>query len=103
MLGIDDALPDPLVDAIVAGTHPQDVWDGDGFRAGITDMLDVRQTPPTVAAFLASADVRVSRAELSLIHAELGGRGEFSLPPELGSWLTTGPGDNPVLEAAVGP
>lgn len=102
MLGIRDALPDPLVEAILAGTHRQDAWERDGFRAGVADMLEVRQTPPTVAAFLASPDVRVSRAELRLIHAELGGRGEFSLPPELGSWLTTGPGDNPFLEAAVG-
>jgi hypothetical protein len=54
-------------------------------------MLAVRQTPPTVAEFLASPDVRVSRTELRLIHTELGGRGPFELPGEIGSWLTTGP------------
>lgn len=101
VLGIGDALPDQVVEAIVRGTHGQDAWDGDGFRAGVADMLQVRQTPPTVSAFLASPDVRVSRAELRLINAELGGRGEFNLPSELGSWLTTGPGDNSVIEAAV--
>jgi CubicO group peptidase (beta-lactamase class C family) len=93
MLGIGDALPDPAIDAIVGGTPGQAAWDADGFRAGVADMLAVRQTPPTVASFLASPDVRVSRTELRLIHAELGGRGAFELPPEIGSWMTTGPDD----------
>ena len=91
MLGIEDALPEQAVQAIVRGTPDQAVWDEEGFRVGISDMLRIRQTPPSVAAFLASPEVRVSHAELKLIHAELGGRGDFELPAEIGSWLTTGP------------
>jgi CubicO group peptidase (beta-lactamase class C family) len=101
VLGIADALPDDVLDAMVAATHAQDSWDQNGFRAGVADMLEVRQTPPDVAAFLASQEVRVSTAELTLINAEIGGRGEFSLPSELGSWLTSGPDDRSELEAVV--
>jgi CubicO group peptidase (beta-lactamase class C family) len=91
MLGIDDALPEEALAVVAGGTPEQAAWDEQGFRAGVSDMLGVRQTPPTVAAFLASPEVRVARTELRLIHAELGGRGPFELPPEIGSWLTTGP------------
>jgi len=102
VLGIRDALPEDVLDAMVSGTHVQDAWDQDGFRAGVADMLNVRQTPPDVEAFLASPEVRASTPELMLINAEIGGRGEFRLPSELGSWLTTGPEDDSELEAFVG-
>lgn len=55
------------------------IWDEDGFRTGIADMLALKEfTPVEINGFLTSDRLKVLPEELELLHRELGGTGAFT-------------------------
>jgi CubicO group peptidase (beta-lactamase class C family) len=48
------------------------LWDEDGFRAGVRDMLAVEMTPSGIQSFLESERLGVRLEELEVIYAEIG-------------------------------
>jgi len=51
------------------------VWDSQGFRTGIMDMLSIEMTVPALKAFLKSNRLQIALEELEIIYRELGGTG----------------------------
>jgi CubicO group peptidase (beta-lactamase class C family) len=80
VLGIVQPIPSAMIETIAAGAqirhdgeNGEPLWDPDGFRAGLADMLAVEPDPRAVAAFLCSDRLRVLPGELELLRMELGG------------------------------
>jgi CubicO group peptidase (beta-lactamase class C family) len=73
LLGVPSPLTEETIDAMAAGIRSPLALDVDGFRAGIADLLETDLTMTGVSAFLESARLRVSPAELVILHRELGG------------------------------
>jgi hypothetical protein len=78
-LGITQPISPAKVEAMAGGAqirydgeNGEPLWDPDGLRAGLADMLDVEPMPQAIEAFLRSDRVRVSLGELELLHVELG-------------------------------
>jgi CubicO group peptidase (beta-lactamase class C family) len=83
-LSVDGTFGPELVDAMVRDAHhlggEPSLWDEDGFRAGVADMLTADHTWPGIKDFMASDRLQVSRAELELINREFDAVGPVSLP-----------------------
>jgi hypothetical protein len=79
-LGIPTPLDRARVEAMATGTQVQAgtaatlLWDPDGFKTGVADLLDAGTSLAAVRGFMTSARLRVSPAELPLIYVQLGGR-----------------------------
>jgi hypothetical protein len=79
-LGIPTPLDRARVEAMALGTQVQPgtaatlLWDPDGFKTGVADLLDAGTSLEAVRGFMTSARLRVSPAELPLIYVQLGGR-----------------------------
>lgn len=73
-LGSDGALDARTIDALAGSVVPDDdnEWREDGFRAGVEDLLATDLTLPGIRSFLRSPALRISPAELHLLHRELG-------------------------------
>jgi CubicO group peptidase (beta-lactamase class C family) len=91
-LGITTRISPKLVEDIARGasvqagvTYDENLWDADGFRAGVQDMQAVEMNPSAIRAFMSSPDLQVSREELKLLYRELGASAEL-IP-----WPTFGP------------
>ena len=86
MLGIVDPLTPEMVNTM-AHAHPitvlEDgvpVWDEAGFRAGVADMLSIKEfSQAEILAFLKSDRLQVLPEELELLNHELGLTGAFTL------------------------
>lgn len=84
-LGMKSPLTEEMVDAMAAGAQlapfaSSQVWDADGFRAGVKDMLSVDMTPDAITAFLRSDRLQVRYEQLDVLYRELGARGVPLLP-----------------------
>jgi hypothetical protein len=83
MLSIPSPLSDELVDAMVSGTRvatDAPVWDEQGFRDGIADILAVEHTTSGIDAFMRSDHLQVHGEEIPTIWRELGGLRAMSVP-----------------------
>jgi len=90
-LGIATRIDPKCVEDIARGasiqsgtTYDDSLWDADGFRAGVQDMLAVKMNPAAIRAFLSSAELQVSREELRLVYSELGASAELIPWPTFG-------------------
>jgi CubicO group peptidase (beta-lactamase class C family) len=86
-LGIPSPLTDEMIDAMAEGAKVraeaetgEPVWDPEGFRTGVKDMLSVEMTPPAIQAFLESERLQVLYEELPLLYRELGVKEDALLP-----------------------
>jgi hypothetical protein len=80
-MGIEEPLTDDMIEAMAKGTRVRayaengvSVWDPDGFRIGVKDMLSVNMTVKEVRAFVMSDQLRIAPEELMILYKELGGR-----------------------------
>lgn len=84
--GLFGIRPEPssaAIDDIVAGAAGDTdtaLWDPDGFRTGVSDVLRLPLTASSIEAFISSRELRVSREELRLLALEFGRAGDFPLP-----------------------
>jgi CubicO group peptidase (beta-lactamase class C family) len=58
------------------------LWDADGFRAGIADILGTDGSRDGIKTFMESDALQVERAELELLYREVGGMGQLPVPLE---------------------
>jgi len=77
-LGIEEPLTDAHLDAMTGGARSVDagrggveLWDAEGFRAGVADFSLAEPTGAGIHAFLASDRIGVSPAEMYLVNREL--------------------------------
>jgi hypothetical protein len=82
IMGIDDPLTPEMIDSMAQGAHIRNyadfdvtIWDPEGFRAGVEDMLSVEMTRDGIEAFSTSDRLRIAPEELKIIHKALGGSG----------------------------
>jgi CubicO group peptidase (beta-lactamase class C family) len=86
MLGIPQPVTPEIID-VMARAEPRAwlengvlVWDEDGFRAGVADMLTIKEwSQAEILAFLKSDQLQVLPEELELLYRELGTSGAFTL------------------------
>jgi hypothetical protein len=86
MLGIPQPVTPGTIDvmarakSLAAAENGMPVWDEAGFRAGVADMLTLKEfTQAEILAFLRSDQLKVLPEELEVLHRELGGSGAFQL------------------------
>ena len=82
IMGIEDPLTAEMIEAMVTGARVRDyadnevtVWDPEGFRTGIMDMLSVEMTLDGINSVIKSDRLRIAPEELKIIHKALGGSG----------------------------
>ena len=85
-LGVPQSVTPEMIDVmaraqpIPAQENGLPVWDEAGFRAGVADMLTLKDfTQAEILAFLHSDQLKVLPEELELLHRELGSSGAFTL------------------------
>ncbi|HEX9766790.1 MAG TPA: serine hydrolase domain-containing protein [Nitriliruptorales bacterium] len=79
-LGIAEPITNQMVEAMASGARlvapgSVDLWDEDGFRTGVKDLVDVEPTLPGFRVAFASGQLAVDPVEFELIHRDLEGRG----------------------------
>jgi len=62
------------------GENGEAVWDAEGFRAGMHDMMEVEMTVESIRAFLQSDRVRLAPEEIQILYTEIGGEIDFPVP-----------------------
>jgi CubicO group peptidase (beta-lactamase class C family) len=84
-IGVPQPITPDIIDvmararALPAAENGIATWDEDGFRAGVADMIALKEfTPWEINAFLQSDRLKVLPEELELLHRELGGTGGFT-------------------------
>jgi len=80
-LGIDNPLTPEAIEAMARGTRvapevdSNSLWDEDGFRVGVEDILQVERTPDAIRSFMESDRLKVAPEELEMLHRDVGGQG----------------------------
>ena len=85
VLGITERIPPATLETMLRGAAPGpskgvEVWDPQGFRAGVRDLSAAELTPAGIAEFFKSGKLQVLPEELPLLYRELGGRGSLPTP-----------------------
>ncbi len=62
------------------GENGEALWDPEGFRAGMRDMMGVEMTRESIRAFLQSDRVRLAPEEIQILYSEIGGLIDFPVP-----------------------
>jgi CubicO group peptidase (beta-lactamase class C family) len=83
-VGIREPFSPEMIDAMASGaqvrkegSNGENLWDEDGLRSGMQDLMSVEQSISGVQEFIASDRCRVNRGELEILFRELGGTANF--------------------------
>jgi len=84
LMSVREAFDAEMVRYCIDGTHASaafaDRWEPDGFRAGVAAIEAVGHTHAALTDFMRSDGPALSRAEMDLAFAELGGTGRVQIP-----------------------